>query len=245
MTRQFFAYWASRLKFLDVHYHARPDSYHRRCSAFEAGKEYARYQGGVVLKNLLGSVSALAATMQEMSLPVFGSVVLNEAAGGVCLNTVRQALSQYQFEGAPRLLVHLPTVVSSAHKSILSRTFSNEYARYFAGQSLSVTDEDGKLLPDIEVLIHFARHHDIVISYGHTSKDQTLRLIEAVERVGGLTNRQTRSRGFRRQNSARWENTTGSMKVVWIYHECGQEIREHYAVTLTQNSAPARNRIPA
>lgn len=46
MTRQFFAYWASRLQFLDVHYHARPDSYHRRYSAFEAGQQYARYQGG-------------------------------------------------------------------------------------------------------------------------------------------------------------------------------------------------------
>ncbi|EGA5088700.1 hypothetical protein H5X89_004318, partial [Salmonella enterica] len=117
---------------------------------------------------------------------VFGSVVLNAAAGGVSLNTVRQALSQYQFEGAPRLLVHLPTVVSTAHKSTLSRSFSNEYARYFAGQPLSVTDEDGKLRSDVEALIHFARHHDIVLSSGHTSKDQTLRLIEAVERVGGV-----------------------------------------------------------
>ncbi len=50
MTRQFFAYWASRLQFLDVHYHARPDSYHRRYSAFEAGQQYARYQGGAPIK---------------------------------------------------------------------------------------------------------------------------------------------------------------------------------------------------
>lgn len=185
MTRHFFEYWAPRLHFLDVHYHARPDSYHRRYSTFEAGQRYARLQGGVVLKNHLGSVSALAATMQEMSLPVFGSVVLNAAAGGMSLNTVRQALSQYQFRDAPRLLVHLPTVIPTAHKSALSRTFSNEYARYFAGQPLSVTSEDGKLRPDVEALIHFARHHDIVLSSGHTTKDQTLRLIEAVERIGG------------------------------------------------------------
>lgn len=185
MTRHFLEYWASRLHFLDVHYHARPDSYHRRYSAYEAGQHYDRYQGGVVLKNHLGSVSALAAILQEMSLPVFGSVVLNAAAGGVSLNTVRQALSQYQFEGAPRLLVHLPTVIPTAHKSVLSRTFSNEYARYFAGQPLSITNEDGKLRPDVEALIHFARHHKIVLSSGHTTKDQTLRLIEAVERIGG------------------------------------------------------------
>lgn len=185
MTRQFFEYWAPRLHFLDIHYHAYPDSYHRRYSAFEAGKQYAGYQGGVVLKNHLGSTSALATTMQQMSLPVFGSVVLNTAAGGMNLNTVRQALSQYIFEGVPRLLVHLPTVITSEHKSLLSRTFSNEYARFFSGQPLSVTDEEGKLHPDVEALIHFARHHKIVLSSGHTTKDQTLRLIEAVERIGG------------------------------------------------------------
>lgn len=185
MTRQFFDYWAPRLRFLDVHYHARPDSYHRRYSAAEAGERYARHQGGVVLKNHLGSVSALAAAMQEMALPVFGSVVLNAAAGGINLNVVRQALSQYQFDGAPRLLVHLPTVIPTAHKSTLSRTFSNEYSRHFAGLPLTIADEDGKLRPEVEALIYFARHHDIVISSGHATKDQTLRLIEAVERVGG------------------------------------------------------------
>ena len=68
MTRQFFDYWAPRLRFLDVHYHARPDSYHRRYSAAEAGERYARHQGGVVLKNHLGSVSALAAAMQELRM---------------------------------------------------------------------------------------------------------------------------------------------------------------------------------
>ncbi|MFZ5295499.1 DUF6282 family protein [Enterobacter bugandensis] len=185
MTRPFFDYWASRLRFLDVHYHARPDSYQRRYSAMEAGERYAQYQGGVVLKNHLGSVSALASAMQEQGLPVFGSVVLNAAAGGINLNVVRQALSQYQFEGAPRLLVHLPTVVPTAHKSGLSRTFSNEYARHFAGQPLPIADEAGELRSGVKTLIHFARHHDIVISSGHATKDQTLRLIEAVERVGG------------------------------------------------------------
>jgi hypothetical protein len=103
---------------------------------------------------------------------------------GINLNVVRQALSQYQFDGAPRLLVHLPTVIPTAHKSTLSRTFSNEYARHFAGLPLTIADEDGKLRPEVEALIYFARHHDIVISSGHATKDQTLRLIEAVERVG-------------------------------------------------------------
>ncbi|MFP1892596.1 DUF6282 family protein [Lonsdalea quercina] len=185
MTCSFVDYWASRLRFLDVHYHAGPDSYRRRCTAFEAGQQYAGAKGGVVLKSHLGSVSALATAMQALGLPVFGSVVLNTLAGGLSLDTVKQALSQYQFDAAPRLLVHLPTIVRTAHRSALSRTFANEYAREFSQHPLSITDNDGKIRAELKALISFAQHHNIVISSGHTTKDQTLRLIEAVEKAGG------------------------------------------------------------
>lgn len=185
MTCRFFDYWASRLQFLDVHYHARPDSYHRRYSAYEAGQHYAEQKGGVVLKNHLGSVSLLATALQELSLPVFGSIVLNASAGGLSVNAVQQALSQYQFDGAPRLIVHLPTVIPSSHRSALNRTFSSDYARQFNQHPLSITDDAGKLRSEVDALIRFAQHHNVVLSSGHATKDQTLRLIEAVQKAGG------------------------------------------------------------
>lgn len=57
---------------------------------------------------------------------------------------------------------------------------------------ICIADSNGSLRPEQTSrhlgsvsALHFARHHDIVLSSGHTTKDQTLRLIEAVERVGG------------------------------------------------------------
>lgn len=185
MTLSFFNYWALRLKFLDVHYHASPDNYKRRYTAYEAGQYYAEVEGGVVLKNHLGSVSMLATVMQDLGLPVFGSIVLNTAAGGLSLTAVKQALSQYQFNAAPRLLVHLPTIVNTVHRSALTRNFANEYAREFSQHPLSITDSNGRIKPEVEALIEFAQSHNIVLSSGHSTKDQTLRLIETVEKAGG------------------------------------------------------------
>lgn len=185
MNHSFFSRWSPRLRFLDVHYHASPDSYLRRYTALEAGQRYAELKGGVVLKSHLGSVAALATGLQQQGLPVFGSIVLNALAGGFSLESIKQALSQYQFDAAPRLLVHLPTIVRSEHRSALTRTFANKYARENAQQSLSITDGDGKIRSGVQAIIEFARHHNIVISSGHASKGQTLRLIEAVEKAGG------------------------------------------------------------
>ncbi len=185
MNHSFFSRWSPRLRFLDVHYHASPDSYLRRYTALEAGQRYAELKGGVVLKSHLGSVAALATGLQQQGLPVFGSIVLNALAGGFSLESIKQALSQYQFDAAPRLLVHLPTIVRSEHRSALTRTFANKYARENAQQPLSITDGDGKIRSGVQAIIEFARHHNIVISSGHASKGQTLRLIEAVEKAGG------------------------------------------------------------
>ncbi len=185
MMSEFMAHWSTRLQFVDVHYHAGPDSYVRRYSAFQTGEKYAQEGGAVVLKNHLGSVSSLATAMQGLGLPVFGSIVLNAPVGGISLTPVKQALSQYQFSAAPRLLVHLPTVVPGPHRSVMTRAFSSDYAQEFAGQPLSITDENGNLLREVYELIEFARQHNIVLSSGHSSKDQTLKLIEAVEKAGG------------------------------------------------------------
>jgi len=184
MTSEFITYWSKRLKFVDVHYHASPDSYLRRYTAYEAGLRYDSVKGAVVIKNHLGSVTALSTTLQKLNLPVFGSIVLNQFVG-LDLDVVKQALSQYQFHMMPRLLVHLPTIVPTKHKSLLKRSFSNIYSQELSQNQISITDDSGKLLPEIIKLIYFAQENNILLSSGHSSKKQTMMLIEAVEKIGG------------------------------------------------------------
>ncbi|WP_286296859.1 DUF6282 family protein [Vibrio apostichopi] len=182
---EFEQYWESRLRFVDVHYHASPDSFERRYHAVEAGRLYARYGGGCVLKNHLGSVTALASICQQMELPVFGSIVLNEIAGGICTQPIKQALCQYQFPHQGRLLVHLPTVVTSSHRSVMSRKMANNSVENFAQVPLRIVGNDGKLLPALQSLLHFSQEQDIVISTGHASREEIYSLLEQVDKMGG------------------------------------------------------------
>ncbi|AOM40387.1 DUF6282 family protein [Xenorhabdus hominickii] len=185
MNQKFIEYWGKKFNFLDIHYHARPDSYVRRYNVLEAGREYARHNGGVVLKNHLGNVAALSSLAQEEGLPVFGSVVLNAAAGGMTTNSVIQALSQYQFDEAPRLLVHLPTIVPTNHKSVMKRAWANTAAHTCAQQYLSVVDSNGRVRKEVHELIRFAQQYDVVLSSGHASCYEVMQLIDTITAAGG------------------------------------------------------------
>nr|WP_275064628.1 DUF6282 family protein [Bartonella sp. MM73XJBT] len=181
---RFIQFWRKKLKFLDIHYHARPDLFDRTYSAYDAAKIYAQHKGGVVLKNHLGSTAALSTALQEQDLPVFGSIVLNYASGGLNLLSVKRALAHYQFVSKPKLLVHLPTIVPTHHRSRLKRNFSNDYAAFLAQQPTAITCEKGYLRSEVYELITFSADNEIVLSSGHASKDATLYLLDAVAKKG-------------------------------------------------------------
>lgn len=182
---QFIEHWNKNLEFLDVHYHASPDSYQRRYNVNEAGKIFASLSGGCVLKNHLGSSTALASLAQEMQLPVFGSVVLNDIAGGLSVKSVQQALCQYYFPHSGRLLIHLPTVVRSAHNSVMNRKVANNAVQKFANKPQKITNGHQELLPETKELVAFAQNNNVVISTGHASKQEVYALIEYIDKTGG------------------------------------------------------------
>jgi len=184
MNERFQDYWRARLQFLDVHYHVSPDAFARRHGVVAAGRLYQALGGGVVLKNHLGDSVASAETARELGLPVFGSLVLNSVAGGPCWRTVEASLCKAQAEQSGRLLVHLPTFTGATHKSRLSRSYGNHAAAVFAAAPIQVSDSTGELRPEVIELLHVARDFPVVISTGHASRSETLRLIDAVDRYG-------------------------------------------------------------
>lgn len=186
MKNEFIDYWQKRLRLLDVHYHARPDSFFRRYSAHQVGCIYTENNSGVVLKSHLGSTAAIATCLQEQNLAVFGSIVLNHSTGGLSLRAIKTALSEYQFPYQPRLLVHLPTIILTEHKTRLQRSFATDYAREFYQHPISIVEENGRLRQEIKEIIAFAEDHPIVLSSGHATKDATLRLIDAVSKTSGV-----------------------------------------------------------
>ncbi|MFI7292673.1 DUF6282 family protein [Streptomyces sp. NPDC050121] len=173
---------AEQARFIDVHYHSGPDAYVRRWTAAEAGAHYARLGGWVVLKNHLGSTAAQAWEARRQGLPVSGSIVLNDIAGGLDLRPVRQAVIQHGEDSGLRLIVHLPTVTGRAHKSRLARTPAHPLLADGL-RPLTVTGEDGALRAEARELLRMARDLPIVISTGHADGREVRLLVEEAVRL--------------------------------------------------------------
>lgn len=187
MSSDFVAHWQERLRFVDVHYHANPDTYTRRYHALQAGQEYRALGGGVLLKSHLGCTAAVAATAQAMDLPVFGSVVLNRIGGGLDLRPIQQSLCYYG--SAPfcgRLLVELPTIVTTGHRSKLQRAYANAAVERYALQPCDLGDTDGVLPASVERLVEFCRDEQVVLTSGHATRAQVEALVELCLRKGGV-----------------------------------------------------------
>ncbi|MBA9048887.1 MULTISPECIES: DUF6282 family protein [Streptomyces] len=174
---------AEQAAFVDVHYHVGPDAYVRRHTAATAGDQYARLGGWVVLKNHLGSTAAQAWEARQQGLPVSGSIVLNDIAGGLDTRAVEQAVVQHGEDSGLRLIVHLPTVTGRTHTSRLSRTPAHPLLARDGLRPLTVTDGDGVLRAEVREILRMARDLPIVISTGHADGREVALLVEEAVRL--------------------------------------------------------------
>jgi len=174
---------AAQAGFVDVHYHVGPDAYVRRHTAATAGAEYAGLGGWVVLKNHLGSTAAQAWEARQQGLPVSGSIVCNDIAGGLDPRLVRQAVVQHGEDSGLRLVVHLPTVTGRSHTSRLARVPAHPLLARDGLRPLTVTDEGGALRAEVREILHMARDLPLVISTGHASGREVRLLVEEAVRL--------------------------------------------------------------
>ncbi|MGN8273595.1 DUF6282 family protein [Pseudomonas sp. SMV71] len=163
--------------FIDVHYHAGPDAYLRRHGVMETGRRYAAVNGWVVLKNHLGCTASQAWEARQEGLPVSGSVVLNEIAGGIDFRVVQRSLCHHADSDA-RLIVHLPTVTGRTHQSRLKRSSGHWILDKYPIAPLTVS-QDGRLSPRTLDVLRMARDYPIVISTGHADAHEVRLLIDA------------------------------------------------------------------
>lgn len=164
-------------RFIDVHYHANPDAFVRRHGALEAGRQYAAHDGWVVLKNHLGCCAAQAWEARQEGLPVSGSVVLNEIAGGVDFRVVQRSLCLHG-DSPARLIVHLPTVTGRKHNSSLKREIGHSLLQHSPILPTTVSC-DGRLTKATQDILRMAKDYPIVISTGHANAEEIALLVDA------------------------------------------------------------------
>lgn len=169
--------------FIDVHYHINPDAYVRRHGAIQAGNLYARHNGWVILKNHLGCTAAQAWEAREQGLPVFGSIVLNEIAGGINHRVVERSLCQ-NGDDKLRFIVHMPTVTGRSHMSKLKRNVSHSLLMRHPIKPLTVSDGSEQLSAATLDIFRMAQDYPIVISTGHANKKEVRLLVDAAISFG-------------------------------------------------------------
>lgn len=165
--------------FIDVHYHAEPDLYERRCNAIEAGKLYQSFHGAVVLKSHLGSTAVQATLAQMLGLPVFPSLVLNNIAGGINYRVIMHALSEYQPLIASRMIVHFPTITGRKIHSKLTRRLMHPRLRDYSLVGETLFNDNLQLRQEVIDILKMANDYPIVLSTGHASAAEVYCLIDA------------------------------------------------------------------
>ncbi|KDN76898.1 hypothetical protein DF19_14265 [Streptomyces olindensis] len=168
---------------VDVHYHAGPDLYRRRLTTGGAGRAYAEIDGWVVIKSHLGCTAASAWEARQEGLPVSGTVVLNDLAGGVHPRVVEQAVYTHGEDSPARLVVHLPTLVGPAHASRLRRQPFHPRLDPDRWRGARVTDDSGRLRRPVREVLRAARDLPVVLATGHCDREETLRVVEEAARL--------------------------------------------------------------
>jgi integrase len=168
-----------KFNFIDIHYHASPDLYERKLTAIAAGEIYHALGGAVVLKSHLGSTSIQATLAQSMGLPVFPSVILNKFAGGIDHHVVLRALADYQSSYPLKMLVDFPTITGRKFTSKLSRKLMHTTFSTATLAAETIFNEQGQIKSSAVDILKMARDYPIVLSTGHSSKEEIYALIDA------------------------------------------------------------------
>ncbi|MFE5580844.1 DUF6282 family protein [Kitasatospora sp. NPDC056531] len=168
---------------VDLHYHAGPDLYRRRLTSLGAGRAYQDVGGWVVLKSHLSSTAARAWEARQEGLPVSGTLVLNELAGGVRPRAVEQAVYAHGPDSPARLVVHLPTLVGHTHCSPLRRTPFHPLLDPERWRTRPVLDDNGRLRRDVREVLRAARDLPVAVATGHSDREAVLRIVDEAVRL--------------------------------------------------------------
>lgn len=161
---------------IDMHMHPGPAGGPCRLDALEAAEQAKRAgMRGIVLKSHSYTASAVAIIVNQLvpDIHVFGSVCLDHEIGG---------LNPHALENAAHLgakVVWMPTF-SSANSINKMRALGLP----LKGEGLSLINDAGKLVPEMELILTLIKKHDMILATGHISPQETFILLDEAQRTG-------------------------------------------------------------
>jgi hypothetical protein len=158
---------------IDFHCHSAPDTVPRSLNDLELVR-LARRSGlrGLVLKNHYTSTADRAQlAMQEVGgIEVFGGIALNRAVGGINAEAVRKMI---EMEGGRGRVVWLPTF--DAENNVRWAKENRPFVSVI---------RNGALVPELGEILDLVARNDLVLATGHSSVEESLRIIDEAKRRG-------------------------------------------------------------
>lgn len=161
---------------IDMHMHPGPTGGPCRLDALEAA-EQAKQAGmrGIILKSHSYTAAAVAIIVNKLvpDIHVFGSVCLDYEIGGLNPHAVENAA----YLGAK--VVWMPTF-SSTNSINMMRALGLP----LKGGGISLIDDAGKLVPEMEPILELIKKHNMILATGHISPQETFILLNEAQRIG-------------------------------------------------------------
>lgn len=149
----------------DLHVHPAPSIQRRKFSALEAIKlAHGERMGGVLFLDHTYNTTMMADTINEMGFQTkaFGSIMLNEAVGGLSPSVVEIALAL----GTKQ--IEMPTYSSKAHFDAYGDD-QKIFPYKKRAKPVYILDDHGHLIPEVEEIIELVKASNSFLASGHLS----------------------------------------------------------------------------
>ncbi|MFH1351413.1 MAG: DUF6282 family protein [Pseudomonadota bacterium] len=163
----------------DLHVHAAPSIARRRFTALEALKQASEEKmGGFLLLDHTYNTAMVAEVLNGLGYEtrVFGSILLNEAVGGLNPGIVEVALAQ----GTKQ--IQMPTY-SSKHHQLLYGDDQKIFPYKKRAKPAFILDEHGRLTPEVEEIIQLVKESESFLGTGHLSLEEIQALVGRAKEV--------------------------------------------------------------
>lgn len=176
---------------VDMHIHSGPGLIDRTLDHVEAARE-AMEAGlrAIVIKDQHVPTAETARIIHKHIIKsedfnIFGSVVLNNTAGGVNPRVVEAAL------GCGAKVIWMPTLAAKFHKEENAKLTGAAKAampkarfRLSSDPPISILDDGGKLIPEVREICKLIAEYDAVLGTGHLSWPETNALVDEAQAIG-------------------------------------------------------------
>jgi hypothetical protein len=164
----------------DLHIHPAPSIQRRRVTALEATKLASKEKmAGVLFLDHTYNTQMMADTINEMGLQAkaFGSILLNEAVGGMSPSVVEIALAL----GTKQ--IQMPTYSSKGHHDAYGDD-QKIFPYKKRVKPFYILDEKGRLIQEVEDILELARKASCFIGSGHLTAQEVDVLVRRAKELG-------------------------------------------------------------